>query len=279
MRFLIVLICLACMCLACAPKTRYRREALVPGPQAPPYRGEPLGQKHMEFQGQIAGNDVLESLAIPHDPALWIPRFHFNASAMFGLLDFMDLGLLVTYAHGTWARYSAFGTPPMPSGGKHLFALGPQLGIAFKGMDGKIFGGGYLSTQYVRIPWSEWELDGEIIDGKIVPEHAWYELRNDGTDHDIYYRIGAYFGGRPLQWLALNVGFVLSDSWINDGFSDTPSSGSTLEHGGPTVMPVFGARFDIEMMFIETFITVPLSTEEAIDFMPFGWSFGAGVRI
>ena len=76
MRAMHTLFLLVFLAAACAPTTRYRREALVPSPQAPPYRGETMGQKHMEFQVQLAGSHVeQEDLVELHDDALWVPEF------------------------------------------------------------------------------------------------------------------------------------------------------------------------------------------------------------
>lgn len=260
----------------CIPTTPYRREALVPGEQPPPYRGEPVGKKHVEIQVQIAGSEIIEETPELHDPALWIPEYHINASVLVGTTDFLDLGLLFTYAHGSFARPSRTGTPPMPKEGKDLFAIGPQIGLAGKFLDGKLFGGAYTSLQYVRIPWSEWERygydPGDVYSGE-------YALRQSDYDHDLYYRIGLYLGGRPVHWLAINAGLVLSACWINDGFSNEPADGSTLEHTGPVVMPVIGARAEIWYFFLETFLTFPISTDSELDFFPLGWSVGLGVRL
>jgi len=230
----------------------------------------------MEFQAQVAGSHVEEEdFPELHDDALWVPEFELNASGMFGVIDILDLGFLITYAHGSWANRSAYGTPPMPSDGKHLFAIGPQLGIGSKFLGGKLFAGGYLSLQYIRIPWSEWEL----VDPANPLYSSCYRVSREGADSDLYYRLGMYFGGRPVEWLALNIGIVLHASWLNDGFSNDASSGSTLEHGMPLVMPLIGARVDIKPVFLETFMTFPLSTEKELDYFPIGWSAGIGVRI
>lgn len=260
----------------CIPTTPYRREALVPGPQPPPYRGEPTGKKHVELQAQLAGSEVIQDLPDLHDPALWIPEFHINLSGLVGVTNFLDLGLLFTYAHGSFARASRVSTPPMPEGGKNLFAIGPQIGLAGKFHDGKMFAGVYAALQYVRIPWSEWERydydPEEVTSGE-------YRLRQSDFDDDLYYRIGLLFGGRPRPWLALNTGIVFSACWVNDGFSNEPASGSTLEHVFPVIMPVIGARADFWRMFLEAILSFPFSTESELDFFPLGWSFALGVRL
>jgi hypothetical protein len=277
MRAMYALCLLVFLAAACAPTTRYRREALVPSPQAPPYRGETMGQKHMEFQVQLAGSHVeQEDLVELHDDALWVPEFMINAAGMFGVVDFLDLGFVVSYAHYAWANRSAHGTPPPPNNdGKHVFAIGPQLGMGAKFLDGKLFTGGYLSLQYARLPWSEWALR----DPDDPLHSACYEPIDDGGDNEFYYRLGVYFGGRPIKWLALNVGIVVHASWINDGFTNEEKSGSTLEQALPVIMPLIGARLDMKMIFLETFLTFPISMEQEIDYFPVGWSAGLGVRI
>jgi hypothetical protein len=260
---------LALAYFSCAPETRYRREALVPGPHPPPYRGEALGRGKVEIQGQIAGSHVVEQVPEIGDPALWIPDFHLNVSALFGVTGFLDLGLVAMYAHGSWARASAVGTPPMPEGGDHLFSLGPQIGMGFKAMDERIFGGGYLSVQYARLPWSAWERG---VSGT-------YTLAEQGADHEAYFKLGLYFGGRPVPWLALNMGLLLTSAWLNEGFSDEYEEGSTLRQVMPHFMPLLGARFDVEPVFFELFVTFPIVTEREIDIFPVGWNFGFGVRI
>lgn len=259
----------------CVPSDPYRREALVPGQQPPPYRGEPLGQKHVEIQAQIAGSEIWEETPKLHDPALWIPEYHINASILVGATDFLDLGLLFTYAHGSFAQPSRTGTPPMPEDGKDLFAIGPQIGVAGKFLSGQLFGGAYVSLQYVRIPWSEWErynYDHEdIYSGE-------YRLRQSDYDHDLYYRVGLYLGGRPVHWLAINAGLVISANWVNDGFSNEPEDGSTLEHTDPVVMPVIGFRSELWYFFIESMITFPMSADSDLYFIPVGWSAALGVR-
>lgn len=279
MKKLVTALCLlqllALTFFCCIPSTPYRREAFVPGEQPPPYRGEPLGQKHVEIQAQIAGSEVISETPELHDPALWIPKYHINASILVGATNFLDLGLLFTYAHGSFAKASRDGTPPMPEDGKHLFAIGPQLGLAGKFLDGKLFGGAYTSLQYVKIPWSEWEQSDYDPDNFYSGN---YRLRQSGYDHDLYYRIGLYLGGRPVNWLAINAGLVISACWVNDGFSNEPADGSTLEHVYPVVMPVIGTRVDIWYFFLETFLTFPISTESELTFFPLGWSVALGAR-
>jgi hypothetical protein len=274
--FAIILVMIMSSCL---PVTKFRREALVPSPQPPPYRGETLGRGHMEFQAQVAGSHVYEE-EYPlvdydslYDDALWVPEFMINASGMFGIASIFDLGFLLTYAHGSWANPSALGTPPMPDDGKHLFAIGPQVGLGGKFLDGKLFFGGYASFQYVRIPWSEWEADN------VDPYSTCYHLNDEGADNDLYYRFGVYFGGRPAPWVALNAGIVVHASWINIGFSNEDYDGSTLDQKSPLLMPLLGARFDIKPVFFETFVTFPISTVREISYFPLGWSAAIGVRI
>lgn len=72
---------------------------------------------------------------------------------------------------------------------------------------------------------------------------------------------------------------MLSACWINDGFSDQPASGSTLEQVSPIIMPLTGARIDLKPAFIETTLTFPISAEHKIHFFPVGWSVALGVRI
>lgn len=283
MRATLALLMLLFLVCACAPTTQYRRESLVPSPQAPPYRGEPVGQKHMEFQVQLAGShaetgdvpDIYDDILDVHEDALWVPEFMINASGMFGIVDFLDLGFLVSYAHYAWANRTTHGTPPPPDEeGRNLFAIGPQLGMGAKMLDGKIFAGGYLSLQYARLPWSEWRL----VDPDDPLHSECYGVIDDGADHELYYRFGVYFGGRPIQWLALNIGVVVHANWINDGFTNE-KSGSTLKQTLPVIMPLIGARLDMKMIFLETFITFPISMEREIVYFPVGWSAGLGVRI
>lgn len=256
--------------MACYQLTNYRREAFVPGPQAPPYHGEPVGKKHVELRAQMGGS-VVEQDPIPdlHDDALWIPAFAINASALIGVASILDLGLDVSYAYGSWARASTYATPPTPDGGDHLFTIGPQIALSGRSEDGRFFGGGYLTVQLARIPWSEWE-------------RTWddeYELYGKGIDLDPLYRIGLFFGGRPARWLALFGGIVLQSAWVNDGFSDEPREESTLEQVTPTIMPMTGVRLDVRPVFFETAVTFPLSTEHNVRYIPVGWSVSVGVRL
>ena len=261
---------------ACAPQTLYRREAIVPSPQAPPYRGEPVGKKHMEFQVQLSGSHA-EAEGVPeiYDDALWVPEFMINAAGMFGVVDFLDLGFLLTYAHGSWANKTAHGTPPMVDEDKHIFAIGPQIGAGASLLGGKVFFGGYASIQYARMPWSEWEL----VNPDDYLHSECYQRVDHGADDEFYYRLGFFVGSRPVKWVALHAGVLLHAAWKNIGFSNEDYSGSTLKQTTPLIMPLFGVRFDVKPVFLEASMTFPLSTVHEIDYFPIGWSAGLGVRI
>jgi len=277
--YLTVLIILISL-LSCAPQTRFRREALVPSPQPPPYRGETLGKGHVEIQAQVAGSHIEEEtypntdFFALYDDALWVPEFMLNASALFGVINFLDIGGLFSYAHGSWAKRSAEGTPPMTDDGKHVFAIGPQIGAGGKFFGGKFFFGGYTSIQYVRIPWSEWEAV-DVTD----PNTDCYRMNDKGNDNDIYYRFAIYAGFRPTRWFAVNGGVVIHAAWKNIGFSNEDYSGSTLDQTSPLIMPLIGMRFDIKPVFLETFLTFPISTYSEISYFPLGWSAGIGLKI
>ncbi len=56
-----------------------------------------------------------------------------------------------------------------------------------------------------------------------------YRLISEGTDSEALYRLGLFFGGRPVPWLAAFGGLVIQSSWLNDGFTHEKQDGSTLE--------------------------------------------------
>jgi len=256
----------------CAPLTQYRRSALTPAPSAPPWHGEPVGAQNVELGAQFGGRVVAERFD-PQvgDPALWIPTWEVGATVMGGITDWLDLGGVIQYSHVEMAQANVIGTPPLAGDANDVWAIGPQLGMGGKFLDGKLFAGGYLALQYVAIPWATWELRSDDS----------YQLVDSGIDQGLLYRIGAFFGGRPHPIVAIYGGLVVTSSWINIGFSDDEASGSTLEQDTPAVLPLIGAHLDLTEyapLFLRTSLTFPIDSTAA-DYFPLGWDLSFGVKL
>lgn len=266
-------IVLAIVLLAgCVPLTRYRRSALTPAPSPPAWHGEPVGAGRVELGAQVGGRHVQERFS-PQvgDPALWIPTWEVGATVMGGITDWLDLGGVVSYSHVKMARANIVGTPPLPGESNDVWMVGPQLGMGGKFLDDRLFAGGYLSLQYVAIPWATWELQSG----------GGYRLVESDYDQDVLYRVGAFFGGRPHPLVAIYGGLVLTASWVNLGFSDTEADGSTLEQSDPAVLPLVGAHLDLGAyapLYLRTTLTFPISNDAA-DYFPMGWDLSFGVKI
>jgi hypothetical protein len=256
----------------CTPLTQYRRSALTPAPSAPAWHGEPVGAQNVELGAQ-AGGRVVDERYDPQvgDPALWIPTWEVGATVMGGICDWFDLGGVFQYSHVEMAAPNVIGTPPLPGDANDVWAIGPQLGVGGKFLDGQLFAGGYLALEYVAIPWATWELQSDDS----------YALIDSGFDQGLLYRIGAFFGGRPDPIVALYGGLVLTSSWINIGFSDDRQSGSTLAQDDPSVLPLLGAHLDLTRyapLFLRTSLTFPVDSAAA-DYFPMGWDVSFGVKL
>jgi hypothetical protein len=267
-RIVVVLVLLS----GCTPLTRYRRSAMTPSPAAPPWHGEPLGATNAELGAQVGGR-VVEERWNPQvgDPALHIPEVEVNATVMGGITDWFDLGGVVTYAHGSMSTPNVIGTPPLAEDANDMWAIGPQLGFGGKFLEGRMFAGGYLSFQYVALPWSTWELQADDT----------YRMVQSDYDSGLAWRVAGFLGGRPIPMLAIYGGIVATATWVNDGFSDTEASDSTLEQTDPSWLPLIGVSLDFDPdvpLYFRAVMTFPLSSEAA-NFFPIGWDASIGVKL
>lgn len=259
---------------ACGPPTRFRRAALVPAPAVPPFHGEPLRVGQVEASAHAGSRTVLARTAEPGDPALWIPRHEWNASLLVGATDWLSVGAEGTYAHSSWAQASAHGTPPLANhGGESLYGAGPQLAVGGRLLDDHLFASLYLSSQFLRIPWSTWERDETTLD---------YRPAEAGSDHLFSHRAALLFGGRPRWWIAVFGGLAASSTFINTGFSDEPADGSTLRSASPSWLPFAGVRTDFARGEVAPFLRLTLAApipSDAADYFGPALDLAFGVRL
>jgi hypothetical protein len=231
--------------VGCAPLTQYRYSANVPAVRPIPWDGRTPPSGSLSFDGSITHAGVMEHLfPQPHDTAVLVPEWTAEGSALVAVSSRFQLGVRAAYSAPEWAQPSAAGTMPVPNS-PGSWGLGPEMRASFP-LDGeRRFALGIAANVLsYQMPYAEWTLTGpQSMSGQplCVPSPTCvsnYSLYDTRSESHLVYSLGIYpsyaLGDRG-QYGAL-VGLVgATNGFKNDGFTDQPSNGSTLDTVGPIV--------------------------------------------
>jgi hypothetical protein len=229
--------------LACAPQTQYRRSAYVPAVRPIPFDGRIASPGTLRIEGTATGTGVSENLA-PQvgDSALLVPKVTLEGSAMVAVTPHAEFGLRASYADYAWRQASALGTMPVPSETAST-GYGLEVHVALPlSKDGKVSVGFAGNVMLYHVPYAEWQLTG-VGSSPPTPDCvpsttcvSGYTLHDTRADDPLVYSLGLYpsyaFGDHGE--LGHIVGVIAATSGFkNNGFSDQPANGSTLDSVGP----------------------------------------------
>jgi hypothetical protein len=193
----------------------------------------------------------------PHDTALLVPEWTMEGAVLVAVTSRVQLGLRGAYAAAEWAQPSAVGTMPVPSS-SGSWGLGPEVRASFPldraGRFALGVAGNVLSYQ---VPYAEWKLTGPAsVSGQPTCVRSptcvsGYSLFDTRSESHLVYSAGLYPSyalgdrgqyGNLVGLLGMTTGFK------NDGFTDQPTNGSTVDSVGPIVLLGIGYGIHYDRM-------------------------------
>jgi hypothetical protein len=239
--------------VGCAPTTQYRYSANVPAVRPIPWDGRTPSSGSLSVEGSLTHAGILENL-VPqvHDTAVLVPEWTAEGSAFVAVSSRFQLGVRAAYSAPEWALPSAVGTMPVPNA-PGSWGLGPEMRASFPLDPERRFAlgvaGNVLSYQ---VPYAEWRLTGpQSTSGQAacVPSPtcvSGYSLYDTRSESHLVYSLGIYPSyalGNRGQYGDV-VGLVgATNGFKNDGFTNQPTNGSTVDTVGPVVQ--IGAGYGI----------------------------------
>ncbi len=210
----------------CAPITPYRYTGMTPAARPIAWDGYPshAGEVHGELS--VSHTAVVEKLFPEiHDTALEVASTNIEAAASISPVRGLDIGIRFSYAAYAFTERTAVGTMPVP-GNPNLWGVGPEARGAFFLDHEKHYALGFAASfMHYQVPWAAYTLAGGSA----------YAFDHAGSDSDWTMTFGIYpsysFGpdGKYGTFFLLAGG---TNSFKNDGFATSPSSGSTIQEDG-----------------------------------------------
>jgi hypothetical protein len=261
---------------ACTQATPYRYTALVPGARPIAWDGRGGKEGALRLQGSV---DQVTIASNPnpqiHDTAVLVPRVAAEGSATLAVADEVELGVRGYYAAYGWADESAYGTMPLPSQ-PSSWGVGPEIRATIPLDDRRQFALGIgANLMRYEVPYAEWSLTGpNSPHGQTTPCTAsstcvtrtggTYALFDERSESHLTYAFGLYPSialgdegeyGHAFGYLGGTNGFR------NDGFTDTPTNGSTVSVTGPVWMVGGGYGADFDVVHASGMVFKPLTTQ------------------
>jgi hypothetical protein len=219
----------------CAPISQYRYSGMTPAARPVAWDGYPSHAGEVHAEVSVTHTHVEENLTPDlHDTALHVAATTIEGNASITPVRGLDIGLRWSYADYAWTEQTAFGTMPLPNH-PSLFGIGPEIrGALFLDHDKHFALGLAASALVYQVPWAAYQLQTGTSN---------YTLVNTGKDTDWTLALGIYpsysFGPDGRYGTAFGV-LGIHTSFKNDGFTDTPSSGSSITEDGFVPYAGFG---------------------------------------
>jgi hypothetical protein len=273
--FLTSLLLLGCE----APLQTFRYTGVTPAARPLAWDGRASKAGSLRLDGSMTQETVIQNRTpVLHDTALFVPEWTAEGSAAIAVTDEVEIGLRGSYASYDWATTSAAGTMPLPSK-PSTWGVGPELRVAIPFDDKKQFVLG-LAANLTRnqVPYAEWSLTGASSpNGVLTPctpsrtcvEGApgnYYVLHDERSESHLTYSLGVYpsiaFGDNAEYghaFLLINA----TNGFANDGFTDTPTNGSSIRVTGP--LWILGAGYGISVDWVHAAgsVFVPITDEQS----------------
>lgn len=272
------------------PTTAYRYSAYAPAARPISFDGRtaPAGSLHVE--GNAASTWVWTNDAPQvHDTALFIPKWTAEGAILLAVSSHVELGVRGAYADYAWAQPSALGTMPVPNAPASI-GWGPEVRLSFPLDEQKHLAlgiaGNFMSYQ---VPYAEWRLvNAGIASSSNQPPCSTsaascdgYTLVDTKTESHWVYTLGLYpsyaFGDRG-QYGHLFGLVDWTNGFANDGFTNQPSTGSTVTSVGPIWIFGGGYGFRYEWLQASVLAYLPMTERSSpVDYGP-GLMFTIGVN-
>jgi hypothetical protein len=228
----------------CVPTTQYRYSAFTPSARPMAWDGRTAGTGTLRVEGTLASTFVNQNVAPQvHDTALQIPSWTAEGAAMLAVSSRLEIGVRGAYAAYDWASPSAAGTMPVPNA-PPSWGVGPEIRAAVPLDAGKHFYLGLAAnTMNYQVPYAEWMLTGPGSPTGNTPTCTpsptcvqGYSLQNTQTESHWTYTLvvqPSYAFGEKGEYGHGFVAITATSGFKNDGFTNQPSSGSTVDTFGP----------------------------------------------
>jgi hypothetical protein len=228
----------------CVPNTPYRNAAMTPAatPIAWDGRMKPAGTLHAD--GAISTRNVVTNWSPQiHDTASHVPDVTMEANVSLTPVRGLDVGFRGTYAAYRWTSPSALGTMEIPSHPSQ-WGFGPEIHGAFPlDRSHRVQLGVAGSFLYYDVPYAAWERD-QPCDALASCAPTTYHLAREGSEGFFTYNLSLTpsVGFGPESRYGAVFAFVgITTGFSNDGFTDRPSNGSTVQ--ARSVIPYLGGGY------------------------------------
>jgi hypothetical protein len=239
----------------CAPISQYRYSGMTPAARPIAWDGYPSHAGEAHVDATVTHTEVAES-PFPelHDSALHVASTTVEGNASITPVRGLDIGMRWSYSAYAWTQQTAVGTMPLPNE-PSLFGIGPEIrGALFLDHDKHFALGLAASALVYQVPWAAYKLQSGTT----------YALAQTGTDTDWTLALGIYpsysFGPDGRYGTVFGV-LGLHTSFKNDGFTDTPSTGSSITEDG--FVPYAGLGYGIHAPYFHAsaMLYVPISID------------------
>ena len=254
MRLRFLLSCLLFVA-GCAPISQYRYSGMTPAPRPIAWDGYPshAGEAHVE--ASVTHTSVVENLFPElHDTALHVAATTIEGNASITPVRGLDIGVRWSYANYRWTEPTAVGTMPLPND-PSLFGIGPEIRGSFFCDHEKHFAVGLAASMLVyTVPWAAYELQSGST----------YALTKTGNDTDWTLAFGiypSYSFGPDGRYGTLFAVLGAHSAFKNDGFTNSPSNGSSITQDG--FVPFAGGGYSIHAPYFHASVMmyVPISID------------------
>ena len=254
----------------CVPETPYRYSAFVPAARPIAWDGHTTEPGTLRIEGTVTSASPYENPAPQiHDSALFVPAWSVEGSAALAVARHVELGVRGTYASYDWASVTAAGTMPLPSA-PPSWGWGPELRLSFPlDHDKHAYLGVAGNVMLYQVPYAEWTLTGPgSPNGMTVPCTPsttcvyGYSLFAEKGESDLVYNVGVYpsYGFGHLNTYGHVFGVVdLTSGFKNDGFTDTPTNGSSVQGVGPIIVLGVGYGLEVDVLRLAALVYDPLT--------------------
>ncbi len=276
---------------ACAPPSQYRYSAFVPAARPLAWDGRTEPEGTLRLEGAASNSNVYENLAPQlHDTALLVPTLTFEGSAAIALGSKVEVGL-----RGAWASYdsavqTAAGAMPVPNA-PPSWGAGPEVRLAFPLADGgRLKLGVAGSLMDMQVSYAEWQLTGSqaTAGGSTFPCSpspncvAGYELHATATESHWVTTIAvvpSYAFGDHGEYGHAFFGLTATTGFQNDGFTNTATTGSTVNTFWPLWIASLGYGVPVDVFRFSAMLFLPLTGSGSPVSYGFGGMLTAGIAV
>jgi hypothetical protein len=264
----------------CSPTTQYRYSAFVPAVRPVAWDGRTPQTGAVTLEGSVTTAQVLQNYFPQiHDTAVLVPAWTLDGAALVAVSSKVQLGVRGAWAAYQWAQPSATGTMSVPNA-PGSWGVGPEMRASFPLDPQKRFALGLVGNVLsYEVPYAEWTLtntpspSGTISCDPSTLGGACYTLNDTRTESHLVYSLGLYpsfaigDGGRYGNVFGL---LSATNGFKNDGFTNQPTNGSTVDSVGPIFILGAGYGYRYQMLHATVLAYRPVTDGSS----PVNYGFG-----